>query len=52
MNRFWFVMDEIMARVNELKRQRARGAVINEAHADRLEQVAAELREIVREYDR
>ncbi len=52
MNHFWFVMDEITARINEIKRQRARGAVIKEAHAAKLEKVATELRAIARKYDR
>lgn len=48
---FWFVIDEVTARINELKRQRARGKIIDEAHIARLDRMADELREMVREYD-
>jgi len=51
LNRFWFVIDEVTARINELRRQRARGAVIDERHVDQLDEIAAKLREIVRFYD-
>lgn len=49
--KFWFSMDELSTQINELKRQRARGAEIEDGHLAELDEIAGRLKRITRRYD-